>query len=242
LVEEYAWTLLTVEELVGMVSKDLPPEQTLDPSQLERHVRHCYIQVLYKACRQAEDMARREQGYRELFRYLFRAASNRWPDCAEDVTQRALVLVYEQIERCRDPGTFLAFALYKLRHAFQQEIRARGAANPLADVSYQRTARRSAMPQSSLEREERLRELMDAVRDLSDLRQQQTIVLKFLGGLSDAEISERLGITVGYVRVLRHRGLKHLRADAGLRQYFDVDDDAPVRKRKICNVWAPNAS
>lgn len=78
-----------------------------------------YTAILYEACQQTKDRARREQGYQELHRYLYRAAYQRWPAVAQTGTQRALVLIYEQLDRCPDPRMFLAFALSKLREACQ---------------------------------------------------------------------------------------------------------------------------
>ena len=217
LAEKYDWALLREDDLVELVLGSIEP--TVSPDEIERLVRHQYTIALYKACKQVEDLDRCERGYQELFRFLFRAANNRWPELAEDATQRALVLVYEQIDRCRSPGTFLAFALNKLRHAFQQEQRAAGREIPWDERGEDSRDRIPVAPSSELDQRERLQVVLDAIRRLSDERQRQAILLKFFGGLSDEAIGVRLEITTGYVRVLRHRGIAQLREDEWLRDY-----------------------
>lgn len=217
--EKYGWTLLSESDLVARVLASAQPEA--QPADLERLARYHYTAALYEACRQTRDPHRREQAYQELFRYLYRAAHNRWPELAKDATQRALLLVHEQIECCRQPGAFLAFALHKLRHAFQQEQQARGCdrpEEPLDDESFEQeqTAYRQRLSQK---REERL---MEAIERLPDVRQRQVITLKYLQGLSDEGIGVCLGITANHVRVLRHRGLARLRRDGQLKS--DIED------------------
>jgi len=226
LIERYDWNLLPEDDLVESVLGAAEPGAS--PAGLEKQAMHHYTAALYEACRQTEDPERRERAYGELFRCLFRAAYNRWPDLAEDATQRALLLVYEQIDRCRSPGTFLAFALYKLQHAFQQEQRVRGnewhgEGTGQGSVEEDRAALRP-----HLEQKERLQMLVEAIQGLPDERQQEAVLLKFFGGLSDEEIGAHLGITVGNVRVLRHRGIVRLREDERLRDYFEVTNGEPV--------------
>jgi len=219
LIERHDWALLPENDLVELVLGSAQPGAL--PADLQRLARHHYTTALYKACRQTDDPDRRERAYHELFRYLFRAAYNRWPELAEDVTQRALVLVYEQIDRCRHPGAFLTFAFYKLRHAYQQERRARGGDWVAEEIGQGSTGEIPTAVQSRLGQEEQWQVLVDAIKRLPDDRQQKAILLKFLGGLSDEEIGARLGITVSNVRVLRHRGIARLREDEQLRGYFE---------------------
>lgn len=218
LIEKYDWALLGEDELVALVMGSTLPEASA--AELEKLARQHYQIVLHQACQQAEDPDRREQGYRELFRYLYRAAYNRWPELAEEVAQQALVLVYEQIDRCRHPGAFLTFAFYKLLEAFKREKRLINQVPSLEEIGQGNAKRLSTAFQSRLDREERLQALVGAIRDLPDRRQQQAILLKFFGGLSDEVIGERLGVTLNNVRVLRHRGIQQLREDEGLTDYF----------------------
>lgn len=222
LTRRYSWALLPDEELVEAVVRLAEPGASA--ADLRRRALHHYTVILYEACRQTENPDRRERAYHELFRYLFRIAYNRWPDLAEDVTQRALLLIYEQMDRCRNPGTFLAFALCKLQHAFEQERQARDDRRPRRGVGQSSVEEDRAGPGSRLEQEERLQVLVEAIQRLPDRRQRKVILLRFFGGLSDEEIGARLGITANNVRVLRHRGLARLRNDEQLREYFEIPE------------------
>jgi len=225
LIERYEWALLSEDDLVDLVLSSARPGTS--PDELERVAKHHYTRVLYEACRQSDDPRRRERAYRDLHRYLYRAAYHRWPELAEDATQRALMLVYEQIDRCREPGTFLAFALWKLRHAFQQEQRARRLVQDDEVLAVEMERRHASPPSARKEilRDERVSLLVKALCELSDPRKRQAIALKYFSDLSDAEIGQRLDVSVSYVRVLRHRGIKELRGDGRLRRYFDIPED-----------------
>jgi RNA polymerase sigma factor (sigma-70 family) len=219
LIGKYGWALLREDDLVELVLGSAQPG--ISAAEVERLAKHHYTIALYEACWQGDDPDRRERGYGELFRFLFRAAHNRCPDLAEDVTQRAIVLVYEQIDRCRSPGTFLAFALNKLRHALQQEQPVWGREVPLDETCRSSGDGSLTASPSELDRQERLQVMLDAIGRLPDERQRQAILLKFFGGLSDEAIGARLDITAGHVRVLRHRGISRLRQDERLREYFE---------------------
>jgi RNA polymerase sigma factor (sigma-70 family) len=214
LIARYNWTLLREEELLGRVLDALRLEDW--SSDMVQQVTSQYTIALYEACRQTNDLDRREQAYTDLFRYLYRVAYNRWPDLAGDLAQRALVLVCEQIERCQSPATFLMFAFYKLRQIATATTRLR------SDLPLDQPVLRNAITEPDtvefqLIQQECWQVLLEAIKGLPDL-QQQTIALKFLAGLSDEEISARLRIRAGTVRVLRHRGVVQLRENRRLRE------------------------
>jgi hypothetical protein len=125
------WALVSACDLVQRLRSQ---EANPSPAQTKRQAIHQYSIVLYEACRQAKNSERRERAYTELHRYLYRAAYNRRRELADDATQRALLLVYEQIDRCQSPGTFLKFAIWKLLQAIKDEDRARGKELSLEDV------------------------------------------------------------------------------------------------------------
>mgnify|MGYP000125132181 CR=1 FL=1 len=229
LVARYEWRLLPADELVKQMLDAVVPETS--EGELERVAKHRYTLTLYEACLQEEDLPRRERAYRELHRYLYRAAYNRWPELAEDTTQQAIILVYEQIERCRAPGTFLAFALWKLRHAFQIVQRARGKefnCTDIDDIDRRHSIHQQPSAHSHLFREERLCVLIEAIRHIPDKRKQKAIVLKYVAELSDEEIGDQLNVTANYVRLLRYRGLERLREDEQLRDYFNIERNEAV--------------
>ncbi len=55
-------------------------------------------------------------------------------------------------------------------------------------------------------------------------RQRQAIALRYLGGLSDKEVAQALGISLGSVKTHIHRGLHGLRASLGA----GLEEVAPV--------------
>jgi RNA polymerase sigma-70 factor (ECF subfamily) len=224
LIEENGWSLLSEQELASRMLRTAPHLASATEKETRRLAQHQYTIALYQACRQAQDSALRERAYRELHRLLYRAATRRWPELAEDSAQRALVLVYEQIDRCRDPGAFVAFALYKLRHALKQEQRARGHEVTIDEGLLAQVHADSPPPADQVDRRERCRALLAAIERLSNKRERAAIAYKFLGGQSDAEIGKALGITAAHVRVLRHRGLRRLRQDERLRAYSRTEN------------------
>jgi RNA polymerase sigma factor (sigma-70 family) len=212
LIAQYDWALPHEDELLAWVSDAIRGSAL--PTNLGKVA---YSVALYEACRQSEDVSRREGAYQELFRFLYRAAYNRWPALADDATQRALVLVYEQINRCRGPSTFLGFAFFKLRQAFTEEWRTRRRETPMEEVEPSNWREDRLAVETRLNQEECMPALVDAIARLLDERQRKVLLLKFLDGLSDEEIGARLGIGAGHVRVLRYRSLIRLREDRRLK-------------------------
>lgn len=208
----YGWSLAEEKELTALVLAAAPPGAA--PPALERFARDQYSRVLWQACRPGGDEEHRERAYAELQRYLFRAAYNRRPAAAEECVQRALELVVAQVERCREPGAFLTFALDKLRHALSEET-ARAARASVGEPPAEPASEPDAVPVAAEERE-RVETLLRALGRLRDQRQRQTVVLKYFDGLDDRTIGARLMITPNLVRVLRHRALAALRADPAL--------------------------
>jgi RNA polymerase sigma factor (sigma-70 family) len=238
LIEENGWSLLSEQELAQRVLCAHPHLSPAAQRETRRLVQHQYTIALYEACRQEQNAARRECAYRELYRFLYRAATHRWPELAEDSAQRALVLVYEQIDRCRDPGAFVAFALFKLRHAIKQEQRARGQEIAVDEGLLAQISADIIPPAAQVDRQECCRALLAAIQRLRDKRERAAIAYRFLGGQSDAEIGKTLGITAGHVRVLRHRGLRRLRNDERLRAYVEQGESHPAanQRRKAANA------
>jgi RNA polymerase sigma factor (sigma-70 family) len=218
---KYSWQLLPEQDLVELVIAGLSQEE--QPVQLEREICQQYIIALHRGCLQSGDKALRERAYTDLFHYLYRAAYNRWPDMAEDVTQRALMLVFEKIEMCRVPAAFLYFAYNKLRQAAQEIVRGRANEQPIDDEKLADILLVDEQPpiEASTLDQERLAMLIHATRRMRNQRERQVILLRFFEELSDKEIGEQLQITTSNVRILRFRGLSHLRNDRQLKHYFE---------------------
>lgn len=215
----YGWSLVEEDVLAARVLAAAPPDA--GPAALEYLARDQYSRALWEACRPGGEAARREQAYAELQRYLYRAAYNRRPEAAEECVQRALELVVAQVERCREPGAFLTFALNKLRHALGEET-ARAARGAPGEPAEEPASAADAVPAVAEERE-RAQALVAAIGRLRDARQRQAVFLKFYAGLDDQTIGARLEITPNLVRVLRHRALGRLRGDPALAALLAAD-------------------
>jgi RNA polymerase sigma factor (sigma-70 family) len=90
---------------------------------VERAVTHRYCEVLYTACRM-NGTPRQRQAFEELWRYLYGVACYRVggnEDLAEECAQRALVKVWEKLDQCRDPGSFLKYAAMILLNEVRAE-------------------------------------------------------------------------------------------------------------------------
>jgi len=219
LIERYEWALLQEDGLVDLVLDSV--QSNAPPAKVKKLTKHHYTIALYQACRQSDNPDRRERAFYELHRYLYRAAFNRWPELAEDAAQQALLLVHEQINRCREPGAFLAFALGKLRHAFQKVRGTKRVEQSLEETSQTDIESISIPFSSRLDQQRCSQALQEAIARLPDERQRQTIRLKYFEGLSDKAIAAHLGTTAGNVRVLRHRAMARLQNDKQLKGFLE---------------------
>jgi RNA polymerase sigma-70 factor (ECF subfamily) len=213
LIARHGWSLLSEEELVERTLALAPAEATR--SALEQAIKQQYNLALYESCRQTSDLDRRKRAYADLFRYLYRAAYNRWPDIAEEVVQRAIVLVNDKLDNCRHPEAMLTFAALQARRAATEIIRLGKKEVSLDEIAD--SGIDFAQPPAELPRFDQncLRSLSDALSRLPE-QQRRVIALKYLEGLSDDAISERTSLSVNNIRVLRNRGMTRLRADPQL--------------------------
>jgi RNA polymerase sigma factor (sigma-70 family) len=218
LIAKYGWTLLPADDLVELALQAARMEDP--PVGLERLITHQYKIALYAACRQTADLALRKRAYSDLFRYLYRATHKRWPDMApemaEEIAQRAMLLTYEKLDDCRSPAGILGFALGQARRACTELVRIRQKEVSLGWLTERGAELVQPPPEPPRFDQDCLRMLLDTLGRLSE-RQRQMIALKYFEGLSDTVISERTGLSIANVRVLRNRGLNRLRADQRLR-------------------------
>ncbi|NJR72294.1 MAG: sigma-70 family RNA polymerase sigma factor [Gammaproteobacteria bacterium] len=214
LIERYQWKLLASTEVAQRALRasggnDQPK------SELDRIKLH-YSLALYQAC-YFGPLELRTIAYTDLHQYLYAIArSSRWADHAEDISNRAIVLVHEQINRCEKPNAFLMFAQLQLRRACTEHVRAIRRELPIGtvlEVVYDPDEDRASL----LDREACLRMVLALIGALP-APQRQIILLKFLEALDDERISERLHLSISNVRVIRHRTLTQLRANQQLRQ------------------------
>ncbi len=224
LLARHEWQLLTPVEFAQRTYDHVRAGITADP---RRAAIYTYCEALHHACSGREGRTRRERAYTELYRWLYDIARQRYAGDAEELAQQALVRTFTAFEQCRLPGAFLAFALQHLRDAARSHRREYGREIVSFDGSddepaLHQTARVSEthLPdpcESATNGEMRLHvaQIMAAFirKHPRATTQLDAVWLKYIEGLDDSAISERLSKPVKRVHELRSLGLKQLRAD-----------------------------
>jgi RNA polymerase sigma factor (sigma-70 family) len=223
LLERYGWQLLDRDEFIRRTVELIHADITTEP---QRAAIAVYSMALYTACSGAEGSARRNLGYTELFHYLYNHAHRNAPTLCDDATQIAIEHVYATFERCRQPVAFLAFALLNLMNTIKTLRRQeRGGAQSLdaphgardQPLGEHLVGREPDLPTQAITNEHRLALEQQAAAFRRDnpraVQQLAALWLKHIDGLDDIAISQRLGVSVRSVYVLRSRALKKLRAD-----------------------------
>jgi RNA polymerase sigma factor (sigma-70 family) len=224
--QRYGWNLVSRESLVSMVEAEYEARQERGAGAARAALLWSYSALLYHACSGREGPQRQEQGYQELYRFLARAAARRYARVAAEATQHAIERIYLSFERCRQPETFLAFVLQKLRDAARAELRLATLSAEQLPVDLADSAEASQASQRS--------DLCDPAESFArtDLQQRMAqcaagfvkehpragqqfaaLWLKYIDGLDDQTISLRLGRTPAAVQVLRSRALRRLRSE-----------------------------
>ncbi len=131
---------------------------------------------------------------------------------AEDATERTFLAAMRGIRGYRDTGAGFRAWLFRIAHntvANAYRIRRRRRLEPLPE-GWDRPAP-NADPAGLVARAEEGRRVLRAVRRLPEDRR-QVVLLRFVDGLSAAEIGVVLDRSPGAVRVLLHRSLRQLAA------------------------------
>ena len=207
------WQLLDRSDLARRALGHLQSGAARDP---QRAATHAYSMALHAACSGAEGLERQNHAYAELFRYLYDGALHRYPGIHEEVAQRALAQVFVSFARCRQPGAFLAFAFQHMLDAARSLRREQAAA-----LGEQADARQPDPSDAAIAGELRARFEQLAAEFLRmhprAARQFDALRLKFIDGLDDQAIADRLGNNVRNVYVLRARAIEKLRAEPAWR-------------------------
>jgi DNA-directed RNA polymerase specialized sigma24 family protein len=226
LCERYGWRLLDRATWVERACRHLKIGTTTEPSSAAFYT---YSEALHRACSGDEGSQRQEQGYAELGAFLDQIASRCYPDVSADATQLALFNIYRSFKQCEQPGWFFAFAKYRLKDAARtirvHEQRQQALTthhidhSPLCDeLAGPRQDEPSAAILADEDRAMLERYRADFLRKHPRAeRQFDAIWLKYIVGLSDGEISARLGVTINDVYTLRCRGIKKLQEDRAWR-------------------------
>lgn len=226
LLARHSWRLLAPDEFVRRTHAHLGAGHAADP---HRAAVYAYSHALHAACSGGEGVARQDQGYTELFRYLYDSAVRRYPDICDDTTQRALERTFTMFGRCREPGAFFAFALQQLMDA-ARTLRRQEEGHPwsldapvgegddtLGAVLPDRAARDPVGQVLDQERQVRVRRLVrEFTRAHPRARQQLAALwLKHMEGFDDTAISQKLGKPARSLYVLRSRAIAKLQMDSG---------------------------
>ncbi len=160
-----------------------------------------------------------ERYVRRVFRHVLYMVND--VDVAQDLTEQTFLRALEAIHRYEWRGVpFLAWLLRIARNLYLNDKRVER--NNSSIHKNWNGGGAAASPESSCEARLSLEEVRRAVRALNG-DQRQVIVLRFMDGLSYADVARVLGKSVGAVRVAQYRALRALRRrleDGDLGRYY----------------------
>ncbi|WP_189535001.1 SigE family RNA polymerase sigma factor [Streptomyces roseolilacinus] len=152
--------------------------------------------------------------YRAHYRSLLGLAALLLDDTAscEDVVQEAFIRVHSARKRVRDPEKTLAYLRQTVVNLSRSALRRRILglkllSKPMPDMA---SAEEGAYDQ--LERDA----LIKAMRGLQR-RQREVLVLRYFADMTEAQVAETLGISLGSVKAYGSRGIAALRVSMGAK-------------------------
>jgi RNA polymerase sigma-70 factor, ECF subfamily len=142
-----------------------------------------------------------------IYRYVAYRVND--PRAAEDITADVFLRALASLDQYDERGVPFAAWLYRISHA--RVVDHWRAANrhptvPLDTLNEQETWSDDSALAVDILQHRALREALQAITG----EQQEVLVLKFMQGLSNEEISQIVNKTVGAVKALQHRGLEAL--------------------------------
>jgi RNA polymerase sigma-70 factor (ECF subfamily) len=159
---------------------------------------------------------------RRVFRHVLYMVND--VDLAEDLTEQTFLRALEAIHRYEWRGVpFLAWLLRIARNLYLNDRRVQ---RNNSSIHNKWNGGVAASPEFYCEAKLDGEEVWRAVRAL-DGDQRQVIVLRFMDGLSYADVADVLGKSVGAVRVAQYRALRALRRrleDGDLGRYYLSSD------------------
>jgi RNA polymerase sigma-70 factor (ECF subfamily) len=156
-----------------------------------------------------------ERYVNKIYNYVYYRIGNQHD--AEDLTARTFYRALDHIERYVDQGAPFSAWLYRIAHnlvANWHRDQSRRKIISLEDIKL--SVQRRQGPDQMAEQNEEKDELLVAIRRLPPDRQ-QLLILKFVEGMSNAEIGKVMDRSEGAIKSLYHRTLLSLREmlDAG---------------------------
>jgi RNA polymerase sigma-70 factor (ECF subfamily) len=155
---------------------------------------------------------------RRIYSYIYCRTGNRYD--AEDLTSRTFRRALANIDRYESKGLPFSAWLYRIAHnlvANWLRDRSRHPVVALDELTWTRQHGASAI-ELQVETGEEREALLEAIRRLSSDRQ-QLLILKLMEGMSNAEIGQVLGRSVGAIKSLYFRILIVLREDLEKRGF-----------------------
>jgi len=154
--------------------------------------------------------------YQAHYRSLLRLAALLLDDLSscEDVVQEAFIRVHAARRRVRDPEKTLAYLRQTVVNLSRSTLRRRILGLRLLPKPMPDMASAEEGAYDALERDQ----LKTALRGLQR-RQREVLVLRYYADLTEAQVAEVLGISIGSVKAYGSRGL------AALRTLMGSDDD-----------------
>ncbi len=166
---------------------------------------------------------------RKIYNYVYYRTNNHHD--AEDLTARVFYRALGNIDTYTDRGIPFSAWLYRIAHNLVANWhRDRGRRQIISLEEYVGPGLREEAPDYRFESDEERQELVEAIRQLPEERQ-QLLILKYIEHLSNAEIGQIMERTEGAVKSLYHRTLLSLRREltrGGARSSSDsiqLDDE-----------------
>ncbi|MGW0534146.1 SigE family RNA polymerase sigma factor [Streptomyces sp. NPDC003032] len=150
--------------------------------------------------------------YRAHYRSLLGLAALLLDDTAscEDVVQEAFIRVHSARKRVRDPEKTLAYLRQTVVNLSRSALRRRILGLKLLSKPMPDMASAEEGAYDLLERDE----LIKAMRGLQR-RQREVLVLRYFADMTEAQVAETLGISLGSVKAYGSRGIAALRVAMG---------------------------
>ncbi|MFC2045064.1 RNA polymerase sigma factor [Chloroflexota bacterium] len=146
-----------------------------------------------------------------IYRYVYHQVRDN--EMAEDITQEVFIKAWKVIKSCRGrESTFKAW-LYRIAHNHTVDCFRRQKHESRIDIDNHDFGEEKRSLDATLDE---IAEGDEASRALSELvflpdNQRQVVILKFIEGLDNQEISKVMGKSQGAIRVLQFRALAELR-------------------------------
>jgi RNA polymerase sigma-70 factor (ECF subfamily) len=133
----------------------------------------------------------------------------------EETISEVFITAWRKLDKLKEPERFDAWLFRIARNRALDNLRKKKPTQPLdGEVLMQPDPDPNHSPESSLEASASRQLIQDALLQLSE-EQNEVLTLRFLVGMSHAEVATQLGKSVEAVRALQSRGIRQLRSMIG---------------------------